>query len=437
MSLPTVVIAGRPNVGKSTLMNRIYGSREAIVEERPGVTRDRKSVEAEWLGRHFTVVDTCGWMVADADQLDGKVARQAEEGIAEADLVLFVVDGTVGATDADAQVAEVLRRTGVPVLLVANKVDDAKHESGIWDLMSLGMGEPFPISALHSRGTGDLLDAVIERFDEADMAAENIAANNGEADMLAISIVGRPNVGKSTLFNQLVGDERAVVHDMPGTTRDSVDTLIETEFGTIKLVDTAGMRRKARIEDDTEYYSMIRALATVDYCDVALLVIDATDGITHQDQRLAERIDGAGCPVVIVLNKWELPSNEDRREVEYQIEQKMHFLANAPILKISALTGKGVKRLLPTLQEVIGDYSTRIPTREVNQVLRKAQAMHRAPDGARVLYGLQGATNPPTFTFFANHKLHPTYLRYLERSLREEFELGSTPIKIRVRRRSE
>lgn len=437
MSLPTVVIAGRPNVGKSTLMNRIYGSREAIVEERPGVTRDRKSVEAEWLGRHFTVVDTGGWMVADADQLDGKVARQAEEGIAEADLVLFVVDGTVGATDADAQVAEVLRRTGVPVLLVANKVDDVKHESGIWDLMSLGMGEPFPISALHSRGTGDLLDAVIERFDEADMAAENIAANTGEDDMLAISIVGRPNVGKSTLFNQLVGDERAVVHDMPGTTRDSVDTLIETEFGTIKLVDTAGMRRKARIEDDTEYYSMIRALATVDYCDVALLVIDATDGITHQDQRLAERIDGAGCPVVIVLNKWELPTNEDRREVEYQIEQKMHFLANAPILKISALTGKGVKRLLPTLQEVIGDYSTRIPTREVNQVLRKAQAMHRAPDGARVLYGLQGATNPPTFTFFANHKLHPTYLRYLERSLREEFKLGSTPIKIRVRRRSE
>jgi GTP-binding protein len=437
MSLPTVVIAGRPNVGKSTLMNRIYGSREAIVEERPGVTRDRKSVEAEWLGRHFTVVDTGGWMVADADHIDGKVARQAEEGIAEADLVLFVVDGTVGATDADAQVAEVLRRTGVPVLLVANKVDDAKHESGIWDLMSLGMGEPFPISALHSRGTGDLLDAVIERFDEADMAAENIAANTGEEDMLAISIVGRPNVGKSTLFNQLVGDERAVVHDMPGTTRDSVDTLIETEFGTIKLVDTAGMRRKARIEDDTEYYSMIRALATVDYCDVALLVIDATDGITHQDQRLAERIDGAGCPVVIVLNKWELPTSEDRREVEYQIEQKMHFLANAPILKISALTGKGVKRLLPTLQEVIGDYSTRIPTREVNQVLRKAQALHRAPDGARVLYGLQGATNPPTFTFFANHKLHPTYLRYLERSLREEFKLGSTPIKIRVRRRSE
>ncbi len=437
MSLPTVVIAGRPNVGKSTLMNRIYGSREAIVEERPGVTRDRKSVEAEWLGRHFTVVDTGGWMAADADHIDGKVARQAEEGIAEADLVLFVVDGTVGATDADAQVAEVLRRTGVPVLLVANKVDDAKHESGIWDLMSLGMGEPFPISALHSRGTGDLLDAVIERFDEADMAAENIAANTGEDDMLAISIVGRPNVGKSTLFNQLVGDERAVVHDMPGTTRDSVDTLIETEFGTIKLVDTAGMRRKARIEDDTEYYSMIRALATVDYCDVALLVIDATDGITHQDQRLAERIDGAGCPVVIVLNKWELPTNEDRREVEYQIEQKMHFLANAPILKISALTGKGVKRLLPTLQEVIGDYSTRIPTREVNQVLRKAQALHRAPDGARVLYGLQGATNPPTFTFFANHKLHPTYLRYLERSLREEFKLGSTPIKIRVRRRSE
>jgi GTPase len=435
---PVVVIAGRPNVGKSTLLNRILGRREAIVEEQPGVTRDRKAVTADWLGTSFTLIDTGGWLSADAGHLDGKVSQQSEQAVAQADVVLFVVDASVGVTAEDAAVAEVLRGSGAPILLVANKVDDAKHEAGIWELLALGMGDPHPVSAQHGRGTGDLLDAVVallpSRDDDARVARTD---RDDDESLLSIAIVGRPNVGKSTLFNRLVSDERAVVHDMPGTTRDSVDTVVDTELGRIRFVDTAGMRRKARIDEDTEYYSMVRALASVDRAEIALLVIDATEGITNQDQRLAERIDGAGCPMAVVFNKWELLDAEARADIEHQLERKMHFLGDAPVLKISALSGKGVQKLLPALEHTIGAYHTRIPTRDVNRVLRAAQANQPAPDGARVLYAVQGATEPPTFTLFANRTLPRTYLRYLERSLREAFDLGSTPIKIRVRRRDD
>jgi len=432
--LPIVAIVGRPNVGKSTLMNRILGQRVAIVEEKPGVTRDRKEVEAEWQGRPFLLVDTGGWMVGGSD-LDRKVSNQSEQAIKDADVVLLVVDAKVGVTDEDAQVAQLLRALDVPVHVLANKVDDTSHEALIWELMSLGLGEPLPISALHGRGTGDLLDVIIAELPEVpddDVEQSDMDEDEG---VISVALVGRPNVGKSTLFNRLIGEDRAVVHDMPGTTRDAVDTVVDTEIGPLRFVDTAGMRRKSRIDEGTEYFSMVRALKAVDESDVALLVIDATEGVTHQDQRLAERVDGAGCPIVVLLNKWELLDEDRRKDVLYQLGQRLHFLGDSAVLRISALTGRGVHRLLPALEDSIDAYHTRIPTRQVNDVIRRAQQAQPGPHGARVLYATQGAADPPTFTLFANKTLPASYLRYLERQLREAFGLEATPIKMRVRRR--
>ena len=429
---PVVAIVGRPNVGKSTLMNRIIGRREAIVEERPGVTRDRKEVEAFWLDRSFTLIDTGGW-ITGGDSLDEKVSRQSEQAMFNADVVLFVLDSTVGITEEDAQVADLLRKGVESVIVVANKVDDRNHESSAWELMSLGLGEPSTISALHGRGTGDLLDRVVELLPES----EEIVEEEASEKIVSVSLVGRPNVGKSTLFNRLIGEERAVVHDRPGTTRDAVDTMVETRYGPVRFVDTAGMRRKARIDEDTEYYSLVRALKAVDAADVALLVIDSVIGVTHQDQRLAERVDAAGCPIVVLLNKWDLCDAEQREDVSAQVGEKLHFVGDAPVIKISALTGKNVNRLWPALSETIEDYRTRIPTRRVNDAVRAAQQAHPAPGGARVLYATQGATDPPTFTLFTNRELPRTWIRFLERRLREDLDLGSTPIKLRVRRRSE
>jgi GTP-binding protein len=435
---PVVAIVGRPNVGKSTLLNRIVGRRAAIVEEHPGVTRDRKDVDADWLGRPFRLVDTGGWMVGGSD-LDAKVSQQAERAIAEADVVLLVVDVTTGTTEEDSRVAELLRRRSKPTLLVANKVDDVSREGMVWELLSLGLGDPYPVSALHGRGTGDLLDALVERFPNPEPAAEAeamtapTAADSSEG--IAVAVVGRPNVGKSTLFNQLTGDERSVVHDLPGTTRDSIDTVIETELGPVRLVDTAGMRRRSKIGEGTEYYSLVRALQAVDDADVALLVIDATEGVTGQDQRLAERIDAAGCPIVLVLNKWELIDSDQRAELRWQVGDKLRFIGDAPVLPITALTGRGVHKLFPALARSVDAYHRRIPTGRVNAVIQEAQQAHSAPGGARVLYATQGAAEPPTFTLFVNRELPRTYLRYLERTLREAFDLGATPVKIRVRRR--
>ncbi|MDE0833356.1 MAG: ribosome biogenesis GTPase Der [Acidimicrobiales bacterium] len=433
----SVAIVGRPNVGKSTLMNRILGRREAIVEERPGVTRDRKKVEANWQGREFTLVDTGGW-IADGDTLDEKVSRQSEQAIFEADVVLFVVDTTVGVTEDDARVATLLRGTDTTVILIANKVDDRVHESSIWELMSLGLGEPMPVSALHGRGAGDMLDRIVAALpDVVDEIPEEVETDSGDPRVVGVTLVGRPNVGKSTLFNRLTGEERAVVHDRPGTTRDTIDTIVETPHGPVRFIDTAGMRRKARIDEETEYYSLVRALKAVDTADVALLIIDATQGVTHQDQRLAERVDAAGCPIVVLLNKWDLCDTEQREDVSIQVGDKLHFVGEAPVIRICALSGKNVHRLWPALEDTIRDYQTRIPTRRVNDVIRAAQAAQPAPAGVRILYATQGATDPPTFTLFANREVPRTWLRYLERRLREDLKLGSTPIKLRVRRRSE
>ena len=438
MGRPVVAVVGRPNVGKSSLVNRIIGRREAIVEEHPGVTRDRKTVAAEWNGIEFDLVDTGGWL--DTDQpLDRQVSDQAERAIKEADLLLFVVDAAVGITDEDDRVAALLRRAGRTVLLVANKVDSDSRETDAWAFSRLGLGDPWPVSALHGRGTGDLLDEVVKQLpvDESEEAvdAEAADAEDDAASIPAVSIVGRPNVGKSTLFNRLIGDERSIVHDMPGTTRDAVDTIVETPDGPIRFVDTAGMRRKSRVDEGAEYYSLVRALQAIDRSDAALLVIDAREGVTHQDQRLAERIDASGSPVVLVLNKWETLDAEARADMMEQVGDRLAFLGYAPVLKVSAKTGLGVHKLLPALQQSIDAYHRRVPTAELNRVIQEAQAAHAAP-GARILYAVQGATDPPTFTLFSNRTLPAPYMRFLERRIREHFGFGPTPLKFRVRKRA-
>lgn len=470
---PVVAVVGRPNVGKSTLVNRIVGRRVAIVEEHPGVTRDRLELVVEWDGEEMILVDT-GGVLERGDELDDKVTEQAIRAAKSADLVLFVLDTTTGVTAEDEAVAKILRRAGRPVIVVANKVDSATREAEAWAFSRFGLGDPVAVSALHGRGTGDLLDDVVVRVRSArsaarardssagdpatatgagSLASEVDARDPAERDSTmspvsgwegvptlssplevaaAVAIVGRPNVGKSTLFNKIVGDERSVVHDLPGTTRDAIDTVVMTSEGLLRFVDTAGMRRRAKIGEGAEYYSFVRALAAVDRADIALLVLDATEGVTHQEQRLAERIDLSGSPVVIVANKWELCETTQRLEVAREIEDRLGFLAYAPVLRVSALTGLGVHRLLPALSAALAAYHRRIPTGQLNAAIRETQAAHPAP-GARILYAVQGAVDPPTMTLFTSGRLPPTYLRYVEHSLRARFGLGPSPLKLRVR----
>jgi GTP-binding protein len=428
---PMVAVVGRPNVGKSTLVNRILGRREAIVEPRPGVTRDRKLLDAEWIGRAFTVVDTGGWLPGGTG-LDRQVSVHAERAIRDADLILLVVDAAVGLTEEDARVAHLLRRSAKPCLVVANKVDADTRETDAWTFARLGLGDPHMVSALHGRGTGDLLDEVVARLPEPDA---EVPVGGGENEGPAVAIVGRPNVGKSTLFNRLIGDERSIVHDLPGTTRDTIDTVVETAEGPIRFIDTAGLRRRAKEAEGAEYYSLVRALQAIDRADAALFVIDVTEGVTHQDQRLAERVDAAGNPIVVVLNKWESLDADGRAGVQADVADRLAFLGYAPVLKISAKTGLGVHKLLPALATAIEAYHRRVPTRELNSLMATAQAAHPSPTG-RVLYATQGATDPPTFTLWTTKSLSPTYLRYLERRIREHFQFGPTPLKLRVRRRA-
>ncbi len=444
--LPIVAVVGRPNVGKSTLVNRFVGRRDAIVEETPGVTRDRKEFVAEWAGRSFRVVDTGGWLTpgdagltTDDPSLAAMVSRQAEAAMRDADLVLLVVDVNTGITDEDDHVAQMLRRGTTPVRVVVNKVDDERRALELWQFVRLGLGESLPVSALHGRLSGDLLDEIVAALPPSHDPARDEALEPRTAGPFSVAIVGRPNVGKSTLFNRIVGEDRAVVHDQPGTTRDSIDTVLVTDDGNLRFVDTAGMRRASRVDEPTEYYSTVRALQSVDHADAVLFVIDATEGVTHQDQRLAERVDAAGCAMVVVLNKWDLLDTARREDVKQAVRQRLHFLGYAPVLPISALTGRRVHQLLRALRQAEEAYHRRVPTAALNRVIRDAQAAHPPPldrkHRPRILYATQGAADPPTFTLFATRTLPPTYLRYLERKLREAFELGPTPVKLRVRRR--
>jgi len=453
--LPLVVVAGRPNVGKSSLVNRIVGRRAVVVEESPGVTRDRKVLDAEWGGVGFRLVDTGGW-IAGGDDLATKVSGQAERAMADADLVLLVVDVNVGVTEEDLAAARVVQRCGAPVRLVVNKVDDASREATGWEFVSLGVGDPWPVSAIHGRGTGDLLDEVVRllpagagRAGAGRAGAGRAGAGRAGADGGSplpgapaegspagapprVALVGRPNVGKSTLFNRLIGEERAIVHDMPGTTRDAIDTVVTTPDGPLCFIDTAGMRRPSRTERGTESYSVLRALDALDRADIALLVIDATVGATHQDQRLAERIGASGCPAVVVVNKWDLVATDDREDVLAGVGDRLAFLGMAPVLRVSASSGRGAQKILPALHAAVEAYHHRVSTGALNRALRDIQTAQPAP-GARIRYGVQGAIDPPTFTLFATGRLPQTYLRYVERRLREHFELGSTPLKLRVR----
>jgi len=455
---PVVVVAGRPNVGKSSLVNRIVGRRAAVVEEEPGVTRDRKVLQAEWTGVPFQLVDTGGWTPGRIG-LDAEVRRQAEQALDQADLIVFVVDVTTGVTAEDLAAARVVRRADAPVLLAANKVDDQTWEAAAWEFVRLGLGDPWPVSAAHGRGTGDLLDEVVRRAVRVDPGVSGPLGEEdgragpgrqasppgtigsgetsppGEADQAAVpqvALVGRPNAGKSTLFNRVIGEERSIVHDLPGTTRDVIDTELQTDEGPVKFLDTAGMRRPSRTEAGTEQHSVLRALEALDRADIAVLVIDATVGPSHQDQRLAERMTAAGCPAIVVLNKWEVLDAEQRQDVLASLDDRLKFLGDAPVLRMSARSGRGVHRLLPAIWSTLDSYRQRVSTGMLNRALRDLQAAHPAP-GARIRYGVQGASEPPTFTLFASGRLPPTYLRYLERGLRERFDLGSTPIKLRVR----
>jgi GTPase len=352
--------------------------------------------------------------------------------------VVMVVDVTTGVTEEDLAAARIIRRAGPPVRLVVNKVDDVQREAAAWDFVALGLGDPFPVSALHGRGTGDLLDAVVALLPGTPAADTDSAdgptpreSSNGDGTP-RVAIIGRPNVGKSTLFNRLLGDERSIVHDLPGTTRDTIDTVVETPDGPVCFIDTAGLRRPSKTDRGTEQHATLRALRALERADIAILVIDATVGASHQDQRLAERIGVSGCPAIVVLNKWDLVRVDDRDDVLAGVGDRLAFLGSAPVLKLSAKSGKGVHRILPALRDSVEAYHQRVPTGSLNRALQEIQLRQAAPR-ARIRYIVQGAIDPPTFTLFTNGRLPQTYIRYIERGLREKFEFGATPMKLRVR----
>ncbi len=425
--LPVVAVVGRPNVGKSSLVNRILGRRAAVVEERPGVTRDRREFEAEWTGRPFLLVDTGGWETRPGEELVQAISEQAEAAMSAADVVLFVVDATTGVSEEDAEVVKLLRRAPGRVLLVANKIDDAPHEDTVHELWKLGLGHPHPVSAIHGRGIGDLLDDVVSALPEQEAPAES--------DVPTLAIIGRPNVGKSTLLNRLAGEERVLVSPTPGTTRDPIDTLVDLDGRPFRVVDTAGIRRAAKVKEAADYYSVLRAREALRDADVALLILDPFDGVVQQDQRLAEEVVESGSGLVILLNKWDAADLELREQITEDLGRRLGFVGWAPVLRISALTGARLHRLAPALDVVLENRRRRIPTGRLNKLIRSWQSEHPPPvrkgRRPRILYAVQAGAEPPTVVLFVGGgELGPDYLRFLERRLRETEDFVGTPIRV-------
>ena len=431
--LPVLAIVGRPNVGKSTLVNRILGRREAVVQDVPGVTRDRVSYEANWSGRRFMVMDTGGWEV-DVDGLDKRVAEQAEIAVELADAALFVVDATVGMTDTDEAFVRVLRRGGKPVVLVANKVDNPQLEAEAATLWSLGLGEPHPVSAMHGRGAGDLLDAIFRALPQQP-PAETFGTPFGGPRRVAL--VGKPNVGKSSLLNRLAGEDRVVVDATAGTTRDPVDELIRLGGKTWRFVDTAGIRRRVAQSYGADYYASLRTAAAIEKAEVAVVLIDVSEPLAEQDTRIISKVAEAGRALVVAYNKWDKLDDERRYYLEREIEQELVQVQWAPRVNISAGTGRHVDKLVPAIEAALEGWETRISTGKLNAFLGTLVAEHphpvRSGKQPRILFGTQPSAKPPRFVLFASGFLEAGYRRFIERRLREEFGFVGTPVEISVR----
>jgi GTP-binding protein len=428
---PVLAVVGRPNVGKSTLVNRILGRREAVVEDVPGVTRDRVTYDAQWRGRRFTVVDTGGWD-PDAVGIQKAVAAQAEVAVAAADAVLFVVDVNVGATDSDEAVVRVLRKAKKPVVLVANKVDDERAEADAALLWSLGLGEPYTVSALHGRGSGDLLDVILDALPET--PAERFDQEEGPR---RVALVGRPNVGKSSLLNRLLGEERVVVDSVAGTTRDPVDSLVEVGGETWRFVDTAGLRRRVSHASGAEYYSSLRTQGAIDAAEVVVVLLDASEPISEQDQRVIGMAVDAGRALVIAFNKWDLVDEDRRPQLAKEIERELARVQWAPRLNVSAMTGRSVDKLAPALHTALEGWETRISTGKLNswiaELIAQTPPPVRSGKQPKILFATQAGTRPPRFVLFTSGFLEAGYRRFVERRLREDFGFAGSPIEVSVK----
>ena len=435
MAKPIVTIVGRQNVGKSTLLNRLAGKRISIVEDLPGTTRDRIMFDTEWQGREFTVIDTGGMETAPATSIAREVNDQIDTGIAEADLILFMVDARAGLLPDDTEIANRLRKSGRPVLLAANKAETDRVEAEALEFHRLGLGEPMPVSAYHGRGVAELLDKLVSLLPEKQ-------PEPGTADMIKVAIVGKPNVGKSTLLNAMVGEERVIVDNVPGTTRDAIDTRIEHEGRSILLIDTAGIKRRGKIEVGIEKYSVIRSVEAIERSDVALLVIDASTAVSAQDMHVGGYIQESVKGIIIIANKWDLTYSTDKAQYIKYIKNQFKFFPYAPVLFTSAKTGEGIGEVLPEVLKVYQERMKRLPTSMVNNIIRQAVAAHELPPKGgkrlKLLYTTQAEVNPPTFVFSVNDAklVHFTYRRYLENKLREAFSFSGTPIRLIFRTRA-
>jgi ribosome-associated GTPase EngA len=432
MALPIVAVVGRPNVGKSTFVNRIAQATEAIVHEARGVTRDRSYHRADWNGRDFLLIDTGGIETAATDEFQTSIRTQAMIAANEADAIVFLVDGKVGLVDEDQAVAQLLKRSDRPVFLAVNKMDTPGREDESFEFWNLGLGQPWAVSATHGHGTGDLLDEIVAVLPEVEPEVES--------DVIDVAIIGRPNAGKSSLLNKLCGAERAIVSEVAGTTRDAIDTLVTHEGRAYRLVDTAGLRRAAKIEEDVEYYGFVRAMRAIDRAQVALLVIDSEIGLTDQDQRVARFAAERGCAMIVLLNKWDAMQSEDEKAaIVERITDRLGFVGYAPVLRISALTGKGVHRIFDAVDRVYGNYMREISTSTLNKLLTELRefghTVTQRNKTLRLRYVTQTRTAPPGFTFFANHPslVDDNFRRYLENRMREAFDFTGTPIILKFR----